>query len=366
MNPPAITTTTVAASGPRAGRPSASAFHRLRACPGSFHASIGEPERPTPWSESGTDIHAALCGQPATITPEQQDVADTCKTLVDRACAAAGYGSLQSATRIHREQRLWIEDSWSGQFDLLIQWGGRCLLIDFKTGRADNPEPADNEQLRALVALVYANYFPREITVAIIQPWVSPQIPPLAIYKNDDLEHAVKYSMDLVDAADKPAAPRRTGDHCRYCPALGGSRCPESRALVAEVAAVSAVDALDGPQLARFLEISTIAEHAIEAGRARAKFLLDVDPNAVPGWTLKPGVERETIADVRKVFGRAVNAGVPAELFSAQCTISKKAVKDLLRGAKGLKGAALDALVADTLEGCTVSKTTARSLARAD
>lgn len=355
---------TTTLTNPRAGRPSASAFHRLRACPGSFHASQGEPERPTPFSESGTEIHAALCGTAGAITPEQQDVADICNALVERACAAAGYGSLKSATRIYREQRLWMEDSWSGQFDLLIQWGGRYLLIDFKTGRADNPEPADNEQLRALVALIQANYFPREVTVAIIQPWVSPQIPPLAVYRGDDLDRAVSESNGIVDAALKPDAPRRTGDHCRYCPALGGQRCPESRAIVAEVAAVNAVDALDGAQLARFLEISIIAEHAIDAGRARAKFLLESDSNAVPGWGLKPGVERESISNVREVFGRAVNAGVPAEQFSAQCTISKKAVKDLLRAATGSKGAALDKAVADLLEGCTVSKTTARSLER--
>lgn len=355
---------------PRHNKPSASIFGRLRACPGSWLLSQGQPDVETPYGKRGTDIHrwiqSKLTNPPTpspTLSPEDEETAATCLKLVDRACAAAGYGSRSTATNVFVEQRLWHDDSWSGQFDLALHWNDRWLLIDFKTGRAENDEPADNQQLRALVALLASNYFPSEVTVAIIQPWVSPQIPPLSKYAGPALAQAETESDGIVAAALAPGAPRTPGDHCTYCPAGCAGVCPELNGTLTVVVTAPPTETLTEFHVSKLLDACELAEMAIDAIRKRAKQMLG-DNIDVPGWELTAGAVREKITDVMNVWQRASAFGVPQEKFVARCAMTKKDLKEMLRDATGKKGAALDDIMETMLKDCTESKPTAPSLKR--
>jgi hypothetical protein len=94
----------------------------------------------------------------------------------------------------------------------------------------------------------------------------------------------------------------------------------------------------------------------------KAAFRRRVEAGEIPGYRMKPGQMREKITDVGRVWAKCEGLGVKAEDFTGACSVTKDALKTLLRDATGAKGKALDATIKDVLHGATESKETAQQI----
>src|SRR5262245_34876390 len=103
------------------------------------------------------------------------------------------------------EKRFWYRRGliplFSAQIDIAVidRPHKRALIMDYKTGRLETDEAADNLQLRTEAVLLKHN-FPEleEIRAAIIEPWVSWD-PVEVEYKGDDLRQAENQIVAIAD-----------------------------------------------------------------------------------------------------------------------------------------------------------------------
>jgi hypothetical protein len=355
-------------SDERGDLPSASNAHRYAACPGSHRACIGLPDTTSEDAARGDRIHAWLQGMsngtipPPLADPEEQDVAERC--LWQSELLIAKHVCLERDRLV--ESRIWDPSrTWSGKADLvIIDTGGRAIVIDYKTGRGDVEEAVGNLQLRALAVLVALRYMVDVVTVAIVQPLAGP--PSVCRYETLDLDKAVAEIDEIMAKANATNQPRNPGPWCQYCRAAGTDRCPESRANLVTVAATQANPALT-TDLGRWLDAADAAEEAITNLRAQAKAILQAG-GTVPGWTLKPGRFTESITDPELVAGRfGMLHKDPEEArkaFLRTVSVGKGKLKDEVAAVTGEKGKVLEARMASLLERATESNLSAPSLAR--
>lgn len=349
----------------RKGLPSASSMERYMLCPGSFAAEQGQPEETSEDAEIGNRIHAALAGE--TVTPPLTD--DEERTM--EACRSQAQ-ALLDAIIPHRdelilERRYWRANQWSGKPDVVAidSIFAEGIVIDYKTGRGEVASAEGNMQLRALAVLVSMEHRLGKVTVAIVQPLAGESS--VCVYRQDDLRKARIEISDILTAIYQPNAPRRpSAKACKYCKAK--ATCPEAVAMT-EAAPISV--SRDGntlvmtpERMAEFLAQIPAIEAVVEAVRAKAKRMLEADPQSVPGWTLKPGSVRESITDPATVFGRFVAAGGTQEGFMPCVNVTKTKLKDAVKAVTGAKGKTLDAQIETMLDGCTEAKASAPSLAK--
>lgn len=341
-------------------------MERYQLCPGSWNAERGIAEETSHDAETGNRIHAALAGE--TVTPPLTD--DEERTM--EACRSQATSLLDTLLphrdEMHLERRYWWNGEWSGKPDVVAidTLQGHAVVIDYKTGRGDVTEAAGNMQLRALAVLVSAEHWPERVTVAIVQPLAGAVS--VCEYGPDELMKAHEEVAGIVSAIHWPEATRRPSSKaCKYCKAKGTERCPESIAAVEslpmEVSRDGREIVLTPERLSELLEKLPMVEKVIEAIRGKARRMLEAG-ETVPGYTLKPGVERETITDLTTVYNRAVAAGVNSEAFMACVSVTKTKLKDVVKAATGEKGKALDARMETILAGCTETKAAAPSLAK--
>lgn len=353
----------------RRNLPSASSAARYAQCPGSFLLEQQCPEPPpTPDAEFGTRVHALLAGEHVeNPTDEETALADRCDTQTDSLVTTHGFNDV--STRVGplpwiEERRIWSPyQTWSGKADLIIvdERKRRALVVDYKTGRGDVEAATGNLQLRALAVLVDYEFGPlREVVVAIVQPLAGE--PSSCTYTAQDLVQAtdeIEAMMLRVQQPNQPLNP--SPDACKYCRAKG--ICPEAGKVVETLPAFAEPRnvAMSAQDLAVFLDRARIAEDVIEHVRAEAKRRLEAG-ETLPGWKLKPGAKKETIKDPDAVFARFCGAGGSAPQFMRAVSIAKGKLKDALKEATGLKGAALDAKLSELLDGLTETTTNAPSL----
>jgi CRISPR/Cas system-associated exonuclease Cas4 (RecB family) len=355
-------------SDERQSKPSASSMERYQLCPGSWRAEQGQPDETTDDAETGNRIHAALAGEAVTLplTDDEERVVEACRTQA----AALIIATVGEAARGTLERRIWsLDEQWSGKPDvvaLAVVAGERhAIVIDYKTGRGDVTDATGNMQLRALAVLVADQHWADRVTVAIVQPLAGPVS--TCVYDSAALDTARSEITGIIDAIQKPDAPRiPSAKACKYCKAKGV--CPEAHKLAADAPLAVSRDgrelSISPERMAEFLEQVPAIEAVVEAVRAKAKRMLQDDPESVPGWKLKPGAERESITDPTTVFNRASALGVNAEAFIGCVSVAKGKLKDAVKAATGDKGKALDARLETVLAGCTETKATAPSLVK--
>lgn len=350
--------------------PSASGAERYDLCRASFlmERSVGEQDNDTTEADMGTRIHARLAGEGIDLTAEEEAIAEKARDIEARAIAEHF-----QTPRMHqvREERLWYRDPitlsrlWSGKPDLVAWADGtrRGMVLDYKSLWGKHTEAPSNLQLRALAVLAASEYGLDEIRVVLVQPNGWPHYT-VADYGPEDLIRAESEIAALMEEVKRPGNTRTPHPKaCRFCKAR--ANCPEA---LASMTAVSTLPregnaiALTAEQIAEFLDRIPMVESVIEAVRGKAKRLLAVDPNAIPGWHLKPGVGRTEITDIPKVFARFVEAGGTQEQFTGAVSITKTALLNTLRTATGLKGKALNAKLDEVIDGCVTTTTTAASI----
>jgi hypothetical protein len=326
----------------------------------------------------------------AGLSADEEQTAEMCAEQSRRVCDDFTGGSMAI---VYRELRLGLTRiggvvevgegpcpalAISGQADLILIRGEVGLVLDYKTGRGSVESATRNAQLRGLAVLAAKHWGLSSVRVAIVQPWAG--APSVADYDEAALTAAEAWLSSVLRMA-MSADPEQlsAGEWCKYCRAK--AVCPALRE--AALAPVEMTDisgslpsepknaraalfarAMDLPseRLARLYRGRRLVEWylaAIEA--AMAKRLTDGED--VPGHRLKPGVVREKIIDVGMVFERMTQShGVSGERFSAACSLTKTAAKDMLREVTGLKGKALDAALDAALEGATEAKETAKQI----
>ena len=348
----------------REGLPSASNFDRFEKCRGSWQAEQGFPDESNEMRRAGDLGHACLAGE---IHIDELDD-ETAKTVIiakgfeERRLESYGF---KNAEQI-REERLWFEidgkKKFSGKPDLVCLKGRHALIIDYKTGPIPVEHAAANMQLRALMLLVDHNYGPFEtITSAILQPRAPEKQWTACVYDKTDIEFSYHYVLQLLETVNAPNATRNaTESGCRYCKAK--TTCPETQRSMNELEA-NAANLMAVPH-ADILEKCAIVKKVIAKIEANAKAALTENPEAIPGYKLKPGATRQQITSPEGVFYQAAIHGVDGQEFAAVCDVNKTKLKALIKEKTGHKGKQLDETLANILEGNTTEKQNAPSLAK--
>lgn len=351
-------------SDERQNKPSASSMERYQLCPGSWNAEQGIQEETSKDAEIGNRIHAVLAGETVTppLTDDEERTMEACRSRADALLDAI----LPHRDEMHMERRYWWNGEWSGKPDVVAidTLQGHAVVIDYKTGRGDVTEAAGNMQLRALAVLVSAEHWPERVTVAIVQPLAGAVS--VCEYGPDELMKAHEEVAGIVSAIHWPEATRRPSSKaCKYCKAK--ATCPEALALAESAPLAVSRDGrelvISPERIAEFLGQIPAIEAVVEAVKAKARRILE-DGGTVPGYTLKPGTEREAITDPTTVFNRAAAAGVNSEAFMGCVSVTKTKLKDAVKAATGEKGKALDARMDTILAGCTETKAATPSLAK--
>lgn len=372
----------------RHGVPSASAMERLVNCPPSHKlAQLLPPEREEEVgkdAQRGTRIHLALSGDlpEAELNAADAETFDMCQRQAKALAVEWGLPEDFVAVRerrlgltllgrvieAHRKNRT-ATFVFTGQADLILIEGQRALVIDYKTGRGDYAEAVDNAQLASLAALVSLWQPVQAVRVAIVQPWVGP--PTVADYDADALRkswdwlHASLHEADMATPAE-----RKAGPWCKHCRLGKAGLCEVANGAALEVVEVIEPESLatlpDDKQreamFARAIEMPAeklasamnglpMVERFVAAIKGAARQRAREDEQFQRFWTLREKKGRRSITDVRKVFEACARHGVTAEAFTAECSIGLGDVKDLIRGATGAKGKALDSLADAALEG---------------
>lgn len=362
-------------SDPRQGRPSASAIERRFLCPGSANAERGlvEPEVDAKdVKDDGIQIHAALAGDTDALLKLSSANLTVYEEMRDKAAGiVAEFGF--DPNRFHAEQRVWMNDEFSGQPDRVYIDGVRSLCIDFKSGFLPVTTASENPQLATLAVLVIKNYAVAKVTVAIIPRFG--RIKETAVYDLSSAQSALEHIRFIIAESEKPDAPRRAGDkQCRYC--LASTRCPEYLAFASTALAVkeSTLPSIPADQLALAIDRISAALNLIDALKAEGKRrLAEGDPEFSKLYELTKGRRQRDITDLPELFNRARAMGVTDAEFTAQCAIDFGAVdkdgsgsglKFLIHQKTGLKGTALNQKADELLTGIVKVSRTAGSLKR--
>jgi RecB family exonuclease len=357
-------------------------------CPPSFDMERHAPkEEPSEDADSGTRIHAvlALFASENTLNTAEFATFEMCAEQAERVFSEWGGTDTTPATR---EQRLGLTslgtvldvtpDSkasfiFTGQADLILIKDDSALVIDYKTGRGDTAEAVHNAQLASLAVLVWKRFRVSAVRVVIIQPWAGK--PTVADYTTNALTLAEGWLQNtLLQASTSTPEEARAGEHCKWCKAKAGCSAYREAALsqieVVNPMTIAGMDdetqrsalfarAMDMPaeRLAASMRGLGMVKRFVSAFEGAAKERAANDAEFQRFFTLREKKGRRSVSDVGTVFQRCHERGVTAEQFTAVCSVPLGEVKELVKGATGLKGKALESAVSAVLEGaCDTGK----------
>jgi len=278
----------------REGKPSASGFARLRACPGSWQAESGLPEQTSKDAEAGTRLHLHMEKGTKPEDPEAEEMLDWCRETEAGLVKALGLAGAQPM----REMRLWAKDAegnkiYSGAADVVYTTSkGEVLVIDYKFGRVGVGSPAENLQLAALALLVADNAAAAVsvIYTCILQPYVSRAKPAVARYLPADLVRTrAALGKILLETQAEGAMLRPSEAACKYCKAF--SACPAAARSVEIAVSTNLVTSWAGLSSSRKAEIYQLSKLASKYAE-KVKDLIKSDFKqglSVDGLTLNSG-----------------------------------------------------------------------------
>lgn len=329
-------------------------------CPGRHKAQLGIPEKQSDDAAFGTAIHAALAKQdPAGLTTEQESIYESMLAIDDRLLAEFFPNAAGDRLPPMRERRLWIK--WadglhhSGQVDVAYIVGWRALIVEYKTLPGDQPASPKNLQLRDQ-AILFDMAVPglKEIGVAVNQPLVT-HSPEVCIYQKADIDRARDELYMRVRASNQPDAQRIPGvEQCKYCRAK--LVCVEYGKIAGQIVTAGSepAQALSATAVASwtpamrslYMDRRDMAKKWMESCDDEIRAILERDPDAVPGYTLKSGKNRSNIVNPEAVFESFAKAGGTLAQFMDCISVGKTDLKEAVKAATQLKGKKLDDAVA--------------------
>lgn len=320
----------------RRGRPSASAAYRLQECPPSHAASGAFKNESTPQALAGTDQHTYMAGENIKLEPE---LLSSCKEAERQKADVLDFvfpGWRDDPPVVILEERMWMRgDRYSGVPDLIAMRGGKALIVDYKFGRIKVEDAQDNAQLKWLAVLVDEHYKVDEVTVVIIQPPCGNFT--MGNYDKAALKKARRAVQRTLRKVESGKGKFRPGEkQCQYCRAR--EACPALAKKMQALSNVTKVEALSSAQMAAALDILAPVESACRAIRKRATTMLSEDADAIPGYTLKRGFSRRSIADAAEAYRAMKAEGLADEgAFLEACSVSVGKLQKLVEqnGAMG-------------------------------
>lgn len=322
---------------PRLIRISPSSIERVVACPGS-HAAEAQCQKgweSSAAAEEGQLLHAAIRPdfpeeKQKALTFEQKRVLGVAKAHARR-LVMEHLGTLQPKATWEARAQMSICDI--GILSGVVDWSGtvadgRCLVIDWKFGRATVAEATDNLQMMCYALLLKACIVENvdTVVVALVQPTVEfDRQVTTAIYHLEDIEVARQRVEEIARAAADPAAKRTPGDHCRYCKALGSELCPESAEEATAVAGFARADLLPtGIHLGEWLDRANIAQKVVDMLKDHAKAELAAG-RRIPApdgyeYVMSADIPIRTLPDPTKAWEQVQHALKPKE-FMAVCKV---------------------------------------------
>ncbi len=304
----------------RHGLPSASETERLALCRASFLRAQNQPDTTSDIAQAGTRIHEAVeTGDRTGLNIAEERLAEDCVQLAFIVHDEAGFSGVECETIL--EHRFWLNNEdgkrmFSGKPDFVGIDGKRALVIDYKTGYLETIEASRNLQLRALAVLVAENHGVDDISVAIVQPNLSPGYS-IARYTSKDLEVAKSQLLKLLDEVNDEDAVANPGEkQCRYCKAK--PVCKEAQEASFSVIKTDLTE-LDERRLPDLLEKCDLADRVISAIRSAALGVVQ-SGGTVDGWELpNPGKSRAFVSTYA-VFS-ALGDTIPREAFANACDV---------------------------------------------
>lgn len=296
---------------------------RVIACPGSVALVDQMPPQPSStYADEGTLLHDTIADMldkhlpPEYYRGRQHNGITLTEDLIDRklrpALAALDEIDPQGDMGYAVESRVGFGQALPGVFgstDLLGRIGRRAIVLDWKFGDGIPVPAEENAQL-----LFYAAAAARtaetawvfdgadEIELIIVQPpsvkrWLT------------NMDRVKAFEAELFAAvrqAQKPDAPIRSGDHCKWCAAK--PICPVMTGALDRMAKQK-LEALPADQIAAILEQAPLVEDFIASVRALAHQMLE-EGQPMPGWKLVNKRATRQWTDANKAVAYLMQAGV--------------------------------------------------------
>ena len=297
----------------------ASNLPRVAACPGAHVACLGIREQRSEAADAGTKMHRAC----ETGDAEALDARET--KLVERALAAENALKDRfvgdAATGIFREQQIYYNRlRLSGKIDKAYVTPKVGLIVDYKFGTWAVDDADTNLQLRAYGVLFAGSRLcpdsVERIYMAIIQPTVTDE-PVVVEYTREDLRKAYAEIDRYVTLAMSDNPPRRPSEHCKFCPAAGTARCPESAALIKAPELPLMIEAaVLGQLLGEWKRVESIGTALEKIAKERM-----LAGEQIPGWELKDNAPRSKVKDVMQAWAGLEDL-LTAKQFAEACGVS--------------------------------------------
>lgn len=328
----------------------ASNLFRRKLCPGSALAEHGLPElESSDAADFGTEMHQLEADEvdPSSIGVSFKRIAiernaDVTSRFLDELFADAEVKPKPFRLREHGfnifdERGSAVFTVINGEYHpltgtadetLFYQAERRIVIFDSKFGRWPVTAADMNAQLMlyALAAFDYFNQQADEIIVAIRQPYLpEPLNFHSAVYKKEQMPAVRKMLIGIIRRSEKPDAPRVASiEACRFCRARGTSRCPESMALVTQLAQ-NKITALKPAELEALGPAVMAAKSIVDAWTERMKFIANTYPALLTEHELASTGSTRKI-DAAEAYNELFNSGVLGDrlwpIFSSACTLS--------------------------------------------
>jgi len=307
----------------------ASSAQRYALCPGSGRASWGLPSGGSSAADRGTRIHEWLAASfsgdslPA-LKPEEEETARQLKDSIEPYFP-------EGELTFHVEKEMEAE-GWTGHVDLIVEGSESdwILVVDWKTGWGELPEPAVNAQLRVYAFLASRVWKHHQVRATLVTPR-GVQRP--VQYGDVDMLLARKELEAIKSACESPGAPRIPDpEACKYCPAFGRASCPETCKAIAVMDEVPAeLTDIEGGSLGRLGAMWKLAEKRGKQIEAEIRRRLE-DGAEVTGCRLSKPTFKKQVYDIGRAF--AAMRDLSQEQFLDACTVSIPKLADAYADAK--------------------------------
>lgn len=341
------------------GNTSASNAEADLLCPGRHMAQLGLPDLPQDgqFAAVGNRVHAALFKRdPSGLSVEERETYEACCAIELRLLRQC-FGNDFEKAKAFREIRFWAKFKdpttgkqleHSGKPDVVYALGTKGLIIEYKALYGEIPVSPENMQLRDQVCLVKGRFvLMDEILAAVIQPKITNDPIPCR-YTSQQIKVCEAAMFARVAASNNPNSPRNAGKRqCDFCKAK--LDCPEYQKFAGALLPAM-LDLLEVPvkswtpdQRGIWCQRFRVARKWLDTIEDEMIRLMELDPEAVSGFYLKPGSKRETINNPVEVFNRFLKLGGTQEQFMPCVSVTKTKLKEALSNATGARGKALDA-----------------------
>lgn len=352
----------------RKGWTSASNARYDALCPGRHLAQRDIAQVSGSDAEFGSEIHAALAsGKTEGLSNDQLDIYESCQSIEEQLVQKV-FGPDAPNVKSFKEQRYWCQVRHndnnvlryymhSGRVDKIHRAGQVGLIVEYKTLAGEQQGVDEHAQLRDQAVLAARNLILKEVACAVVQPLVTHD-PEVVLYDAASIDQAEKEMFERVIASNNPKALRIPGAvQCKFCAAKNYCQDYAKWAVGNMPAPLSMFDVpvtqWTPEQRTIFCERYAIVEKWINDNKEAIKKMLKEDPDAVPGFGLKPGAVRQVVTDPQELFNRFAMLGGNLDQFMVAVTIVKEKLEAQIRAVTQTKGKGLKAKVDEVLSGIT-------------